>query len=43
VLEPVSRRRRRIVEGFEMVWNPPKRVVYLSAAATCVGLACLVK
>lgn len=31
------------MEGFDMVWNPPKKVVYLSAAATCVGLACLMK
>lgn len=26
-----------------MVWNPPRKVVYFSAAATCVGLACLMK
>ncbi|PNF35977.1 hypothetical protein B7P43_G03541 [Cryptotermes secundus] len=26
-----------------MVWSPPKKVVYLSAAATCASLACLMK
>ncbi|GFG29183.1 hypothetical protein Cfor_05003 [Coptotermes formosanus] len=26
-----------------MMWNPPRKVVYISAAATCVGLACLMK
>jgi len=25
------------------MWNPPRKVVYISAAATCVGLACLMK
>jgi hypothetical protein len=29
--------------SFVMVWNPSRKVVYISAAATCAGLACLVK